>query len=204
MESVYLETTVISYLTSRPSRDLLVAAHQQITNEWWTNRQTQFRCFISQVVMDEVSVGDANESQKRLSAIHQFPVLPATLEAEKMTQAIMTSGVMPVNALRDAAHISIATFHEIDYFADVELQAPGKCANFAENSIHLSPIGLPYPCRMHARRINGELTCGKTRLLPKFTGCAMSWPLGSIMTSMKSLRISGNGKWHWEIGLYQE
>ena len=66
MESVYLETTFISYLVARPSRDLYVAAHQQATYEWWANRRDGFDCFISQVVIDEVSAGDAVEAQKEV------------------------------------------------------------------------------------------------------------------------------------------
>ena len=56
MESVYLETTFVSYLVARPSRDLLVAAHQQITQDWWANRRGEFACSVSQVVIDEASV----------------------------------------------------------------------------------------------------------------------------------------------------
>jgi hypothetical protein len=58
MESVYLETTLINYLVARPSRDLIVAGHQQITQEWWANRHSEFECRVSQVVVDEASVGD--------------------------------------------------------------------------------------------------------------------------------------------------
>jgi len=69
MESVYLETTIISYLAPRPSRDLLVAAHQQITHEWWSERRLQFDCYISQVVMDEVQAGDNDAAERRMEAI---------------------------------------------------------------------------------------------------------------------------------------
>ena len=67
MESVYLETSFISYLVARPSRDVIVAGHQQTTQEWWANRRSEFECFISQVVIDEASTGDATEVQKRLA-----------------------------------------------------------------------------------------------------------------------------------------
>jgi hypothetical protein len=67
MESVYLETTFISYLVARPSRDLIVAGHQQITQEWWANRHSEFECRVSQVVVVEASVGDPAEVQKRLA-----------------------------------------------------------------------------------------------------------------------------------------
>ena len=59
MELVYLETSFISYLVARPSRDLLVAAHQQVTHEWWANRRSEFECTVSQVVIDEASGGDS-------------------------------------------------------------------------------------------------------------------------------------------------
>ncbi len=115
MESVYLETTFISYLVARPSRDLLVAAHQQATQEWWADRHNAFECFVSQVVLDEASVGDSTEIEKRLAALSDLPVLEVTEEVESLTQAILSSGVIPPRAVRDAAHIAVATVNEIDY-----------------------------------------------------------------------------------------
>lgn len=61
MESVYLETTFISYLVARPSRDVIVAAHQQTTHDWWDTRRDDFECNVSQVVIDEASAGDPAE-----------------------------------------------------------------------------------------------------------------------------------------------
>jgi hypothetical protein len=115
MESVYLETTFISYLVARPSRDVVVAAHQQTSHEWWDTRRNDFVCNISQVVIDEVSVGDPVEIQKRLDVIRDLPVLEATKSAEALTQAIIASGVIPPRAVRDAAHIAVAAVHRIDY-----------------------------------------------------------------------------------------
>jgi hypothetical protein len=80
MESVYLETTFISYLVARPSRDLIVAGHQQTTQDWWANRRSLFECFVSQVVIDESSAGDPNEIQKRLAIIANLPALDLTTE----------------------------------------------------------------------------------------------------------------------------
>ena len=85
MESVYIETTVISYLASRPSRDILVAAHQQTTDEWWTFRRHEFECYISQIVIDEIQAGDIEAAEKRMEEIGDFPVLEATIEAEGLT-----------------------------------------------------------------------------------------------------------------------
>lgn len=115
MESVYLETTFISYLVALPSRDLLVAAHQQATHEWWANRRNEFANCVSQVVIDEVSVGDPAEVQKRLAIIGGLAVLEITEDTESLTQAIMAAGILPPHAVRDAAHVAVAAVHAIDY-----------------------------------------------------------------------------------------
>jgi hypothetical protein len=115
MESVYLETTFISYLVARPSRDLLVAAHQQITQEWWANRRSQFECSVSQVVLDEASVGDSAEVQKRLAIISGLPILEVTQDAESLARAILAAAILPPHALADAAHVAVSAIHSIDY-----------------------------------------------------------------------------------------
>src|SRR6266487_2458548 len=115
MESVYLETTFISYLVARPSRDVIVAGHQQTTQEWWANRRSEFECAISQVVIDEASAGDATEAQKRLDIIAGLPELEITADAEVLAEAIMASGVLPPHVARDAAHVAVAAVHAVDY-----------------------------------------------------------------------------------------
>lgn len=115
MESVYLETTFISYLVARPSRDVIVAAHQQTTHDWWDTRRNDFECNVSQVVIDEVSAGDPSEIDKRLDLIQDLPVLEATKSSESLAQAIIASGAIPPRAVRDAAHIAVAAVHRIDY-----------------------------------------------------------------------------------------
>jgi|SRR6516162_5513263 len=115
MESVYLETTFISYLVGRPSRDVIVAGHQQTTQDWWDNRRSEFECSVSQVVIDEASVGDPTEVQKRLAIISGLPSLAITEDANALTQAIMAAGVLPPHLVRDAAHVAVAAVHTIDY-----------------------------------------------------------------------------------------
>ena len=115
MESVYLETTFISYLVARPSCDVIVAGHQQTTLDWWENRRSQFECSVSQVVIDEASVGDPAEVQKRLAVIAVLPNLAITDEANALTQAIMAAGILPPHVIRDAAHVAVAAVHAVDY-----------------------------------------------------------------------------------------
>lgn len=115
METVYLETTFISYLVALPSRDLVVAAHQQITRDWWRLRRSRFRCVVSPVVIDEISLGDPSEIKKRLEIVGSLEVLQASEEAELLAQAIMDAGVLPQKAVRDAAHIAVAAAHSVQY-----------------------------------------------------------------------------------------
>jgi hypothetical protein len=115
MERVYLETSFISYLVARPSRDVIVAGHQQTTQEWWDNRRSEFECTVSQVVIDEASAGDSAEAQKRLAIIAGLPELEITADAEALAEAIMASGVLPPHVARDAAHVGVAAVHGVDY-----------------------------------------------------------------------------------------
>lgn len=115
METVYIETTFLSYLVARPSRDLLVAAHQQATKDWWIERRGEFECYVSQVVLDEAAAGDPQEAKARMQMIGDFPVLEITEEAESLAMRIMESGAIPPNAVRDAAHIAVATVNQMDY-----------------------------------------------------------------------------------------
>ena len=70
---LYLETTIPSYLTSRPSRDLIIAGHQQITKEWWDTGRGSFQIYI--LVLDEARAGDADASRERLNVLRPFPLL---------------------------------------------------------------------------------------------------------------------------------
>src|SRR4051794_1143098 len=76
--TIYIETTIISYLAARLSRDLLVAAHQQLTVEWWTDRRQEFEVFSSELVAIEVAAGDQATARKRLDFLAEIPFLPTT------------------------------------------------------------------------------------------------------------------------------
>jgi predicted nucleic acid-binding protein len=115
METAYLETTFVSYLVALPARDLVTAAHQQITRDWWNRRRNDFHLVISQVVLDEISAGDESEVRKRLELVRPMGVLSASPDAETLTAAIVAAGVLPERAVRDAAHIAVATAHGVEY-----------------------------------------------------------------------------------------
>ena len=111
---VYLETTIPSYLTALPSRDLVVAAHQQITREWWQGRE-RFELFISQIVLREASGGDAEAASRRIELVQGIPVLEVTEEASVLAEELVRRGALPENAAVDALHISVAVVNGLDY-----------------------------------------------------------------------------------------
>jgi hypothetical protein len=112
---LYLETTIPSYLISRPSRDLVVAANQLITRRWWEERREQFDVCVSQFVIDESSAGDKLMARERLEVIKGVPVLDATPEALQLAARIVQLGLIPPRAAVDAAHIAMAAAHDVDF-----------------------------------------------------------------------------------------
>jgi hypothetical protein len=111
---VYLETTIPSYLTSSPSRDLVKAAHRQITREWWQDR-ARFDLYISQVVLREASGGDAEAARLRLEVLRGIPVLALSPAASRLAQQLVEQGALPENAAVDSLHIAIAVVNGMDY-----------------------------------------------------------------------------------------
>lgn len=114
-QKIYLETSVISYLAARPSRDLIVAANQQMTEEWWVSYKDDYELFVSQIVIEEASGGDPHAAERRLSIIKDMALLGMTEDILSLAKQFIESGLLPQNAARDALHIAIATIHGIDY-----------------------------------------------------------------------------------------
>ena len=115
MATVYIETSVISYLTARPSPVLLAAAHQQVTREWWDNRRQCFEQFVSPLVLDEAGRGDPEAAARRLAALDGFAVLEPTQPAAELVDILISDGALPRVARDDATHVAIATVHRMDY-----------------------------------------------------------------------------------------
>lgn len=113
--TIYIETSIVSYLTARPSRDLLASAWQKATVDWWDTQRNRFENYISEIVIEEAGKGDPQASAKRLNALFDIPILSITDEVVELSEVILNEGVLPKKAIDDSLHISIATIHEIDY-----------------------------------------------------------------------------------------
>jgi hypothetical protein len=113
--SVYLETTIPSYLTAWSSPELVMAARQQITRAWWDNRRKEFDLFVSQLVVDEASAGDADAAARRLAVIDDIPLLEATERTDELVESLVKALSLPPKAAADAAHIGLAVVNGIDF-----------------------------------------------------------------------------------------
>lgn len=113
--TVYVETTVIGYLTSRNSRDLIVAGHQQVTRDWWTEAAMRFELLVSDLVIRECSAGDPQAAQERQLVLRELRKLAPTEAAAKLTEALLREGGVPPTEPRDAAHIALAASHGVQF-----------------------------------------------------------------------------------------
>jgi len=113
--SVYIETSIISYLTARPNRHVIMLANQQLTNDWWTFRRNDFELYTSVLTIDEASNGDQDAAQKRLAVLRTLPLLVINKEAQELAQSLLKAHAMPYKAADDAMHIALATVYGLDY-----------------------------------------------------------------------------------------
>ena len=113
--SVYLETSIVSYLTARPSRDLIIAAQQAMTREWWHNAPKRFLLVASELVFTEAAKGDTDAARARLTALEAVTSLDTTKDAAVLTRRLLELGAFPREAAADAAHVSIAATNRVEY-----------------------------------------------------------------------------------------
>ncbi len=152
---VYIETSVISYLTARPSKTILGAAHQQITLAWWETR-SQYDLVVSESVLRECGAGDPDAAKKRLTVLNDVPLILITEQALDIANSLVAKGIIPVKAAEDALHIAIATVDGVDYLLT------WNCRHIANPEIqrgiaaHLEDIGLSLPFICTPEELLGE------------------------------------------------
>ncbi len=113
--SVYVETTIVSYLTARPSPSLFTAACQQITRDWWEDRRTGFDLFTSEVVLWEAKDGDPDAVARRLAILQGIVEVILTDKVRELARTFLAERAVPPKAQVDALHIAAAAVHGIDY-----------------------------------------------------------------------------------------
>lgn len=152
---IYIETSVISYLTARPSKTIIGAAHQQITLAWWETR-SQYDLVVSESVLRECGAGDPDAAKKRLTVLNDVPLILLTEQALDIANSLIAKGIVPAKAAEDALHIAIATVNGVDYLLT------WNCRHIANPEIqrgiaaHLEDIGLSLPFICTPEELLGE------------------------------------------------
>lgn len=115
MPTIYVETSVVSYLTARPSSNLIAAAWQKETIDWWDTQRNRFELFVSQVVIEEAGRGDKTAASKRLAVLENLRVLELNKRSIALSKILINEGGIPKKALDDALHVAIAAVERIDF-----------------------------------------------------------------------------------------
>ena len=114
METIYIETTIVSYLVANPSRDSILAAHQQLTRQWWQDGRHRYQCVTSSEVLREASLGDAGMSRRRAEALAGLTVLKVEDSARELARAILANRLLPPAATSDAIHAVVAAENRVN------------------------------------------------------------------------------------------
>lgn len=112
---VYIETSIVSYLAARASRDVVTLANQQITIEWWQSTAPGYEMVISEFVVNEAGLGDPEAAARRLDFLRGMPRLATTAEVERLALLLCVRGALPPSARTDSFHIASAAVHGVEY-----------------------------------------------------------------------------------------
>ncbi len=114
VKTLYVETSIVGYLAGKASRDLLIAACQQATRDWWQDQRERYELFTSQLVVAEAAAGDSESAKRRLAYLEGIPELLVTTEGRDLARALVTEDALPPKAAADALHIAVAAVHRMD------------------------------------------------------------------------------------------
>ncbi|MCF7838674.1 MAG: type II toxin-antitoxin system VapC family toxin [Candidatus Marinimicrobia bacterium] len=115
MKTVYIETSIPSYLTARPNRDVRATAWQQITIQWWEQEKPKYQLFVSELVLAEAGAGDPDAAQRRLNSLQGIREVTISDEAKSLAARLISGGGVPLHAEADALHVATASVHGMDY-----------------------------------------------------------------------------------------
>lgn len=117
MPSIYVETTIPSYLVARPSRDLIVAGHQQVTHEWWAQAKAQYDLYVSDMVLAEIAGGDPSAATDRMALVRDLPVLRNNPDVDAAVRLYRVRTELAGAPIADIVHLAFAVAYRMDYLA---------------------------------------------------------------------------------------
>ena len=145
-ETVYIETSILGYLTARSTKNLILAANMEITKDWWEFRRSIFTLYTSEAVLDEVAQGDAEIATQRLDILRDLPLLELNQAVQGLAAQFLTRSNLPPKAKVDAIHIAAATVHGMDYLLTwnckhiANAQIQGKLAEISLDFGYVLPV----------------------------------------------------------------
>jgi hypothetical protein len=145
---VYIETSMVSYLTPRPSRDIVAAAHQQISLDWWERRRHNLDLVASLLVVNEARLGSPEAAARRLAILEGIALLEVTAPAQELAITIVQKGLLPQTAYPDVLHIATAAVHQVDYLLTWNCNHIANAEILPRIAAICEPFGLalPYIC----------------------------------------------------------
>ena len=145
LPKVYVETSVISYLTAWPSTDFRVLAKQAATKEWWATSRERFELFASGLVVDEAGEGDKEAAEERLDVLATIALLDGNLEVDELALALLNRKAVPTVAADDATHIAFAAVHRMDYLVTWNFRHINNVTKFKDIEHVCQSLGYPCP-----------------------------------------------------------
>lgn len=145
-ETVYIETSILGYLTARSTKNLILAANIEITKDWWETRRTSFTLYTSEAVLEEVAQGDTAIAAQRLEMLRDFSLLSLNPDVQSLAAQFLFRSNLPSKARVDAIHIAAATVHGMDYLLTwnckhiANAQIQGKLAEISLDFGHVLPV----------------------------------------------------------------
>jgi hypothetical protein len=115
VETVFIETTIVSYLVANRSRDRILAAHQELTREWWLKERQRYNCVTSEEVLREASLGDATMGRRRMDALAGIPVLLVEDAARELARSLLAEKILPPAAASDAIHVAVSSLNGVNF-----------------------------------------------------------------------------------------
>jgi predicted nucleic acid-binding protein len=145
---LYVETSVISYLTARPSRDVISLGHQELTREWWERASVEFQLFASRLVVAEAQMGDPAAAAARLTVLEPITLLAETQQSRLLARKLLAAGGLPKKAASDALHIAVASVHGMDYLVTWNCKhiANARMMRFVADTCRAAGLEPPVIC----------------------------------------------------------
>lgn len=145
MDTVYVETSIVSYLRQRPSSQVVMAARQLLTHQWWSEERGKYELVISQYVIDEASAGDPTLAAERLESLDGIPLLPLDEEIADIANEIMDRAILPPGARTDALHIAMVAHHRIQFLLTWNCRHIANATILVRIHELLADLSIPIP-----------------------------------------------------------